>query len=321
MKKILILASAAALLAGCSESEPAPGTGHGAEKPIKAVAAIEGLQGKAVIAGADATLTGLTFLRLDDVATNKADGFDFSGTAAITGCSRASDGTIGFGTPQNYDKADDKTTYMRGFTTDNATVTPGSAAVWTIDGGTDILLTDIWNAGRYSAPGSNTMTFRHQLSRLEVICQGEQDVAASVVQACWGDVTSIELADAVPSLTYTYPTDAVTPSGTAADFALLKGTGYDASQPFEATAIPAYGSTTVFGSAMVCPQATVVKLKVTTAGKGVKEVVTTLNSLERAHIHKVTLTFNTDGQTIACAASTIEAWTDGTPGTGTVPGN
>lgn len=321
MRRILVLASAAILLVNCSKSEADRGTESGADKPIKAVAAIEGLSSKAVISGTNAILAELTFLRLDDLETAKTGSFDFSGVSEITGGSRAANGAIGFGATQNYDKAGDKTTYMRGFTTDNAVVTSGNSAVWTIDGATDILLTDVWNAGRYSAPGNNEMVFRHQLSRIEVICQGEENVAASVVQANWGDITSIGLVDAMPTLTYTYSTNAVTASGAKADFALLAGTEYDASKAFAATAIPAYGNTAVCGSAMVCPQTSVVKLKVTTAKKGEKEVTTSLNSLDRANIHRITLTFNADGVTVGCSVSTIEEWADGSPGTGTVPSN
>lgn len=306
----------ALMLAACSKSEPAEATG--AEKQIKTTSAIEGVGSKGVIAGADAALSGLTFLRIDDANASLAD-FDFSGVSEITGSSRAIGGAITFGLSQNYDKAGNKTAYLRGFTTENATVTTGEKAVWAIDGATDVLLTDVWNAGNYLAPVIGEVIFRHQLSRVEVICQGEQSVAASVMQAIWGDVASIELVNASPELTYTYAANAVTATGAPVDFALLKGTAYDAAQTFAATAIPAYGNTVVAGSAMVFPQTSAVTLKVTTAMKGDKEILTTLGALERAKIHKITLTFNTDGKTITPSVSTIEEWTDGTPGSGTVP--
>lgn len=322
MKQLLILASAVALMTGCAKSgTEISGGQHGADKQIRAISSIEGIATKAVIGQAQTALSGLTFLRLDEATPDQTSGFDFSGKTEITGSSRSSDGTVIFGTVQHYDKESDKTSYMRGFTTGGVTVATGSKAVWVIDGATDILLTDVWNAGRYSSPGNHTMLFRHQLSRIEVICQGEANVAASVVQAKWGDVSYIKLESMMPELTYTYAGDALTASGTAGDFLLLKGTGYNAAEPFEAVAIEPNGGTTVCGSAMVFPQTTTVKLKVRTVNMGEKVVTTTLNALERAKIHTITLTFNTDGQTIGCSASTIEAWTDGTPGSGTVSGN
>lgn len=320
MKKILLLASAVVLLVGCSKSEaPAEFPQPAGDKQIQATSTVEGVASKALIAG-DVQLSGLTFLRLDDAATDKTSGFNFSTATAVTGSSRAGGGVISFGSAQTYDRTGGKTAYLRGFTTDKATVNAGTSTVWTIDGATDILLTDVWNAGRHSAPVTTGMKFCHQLSRVEVICQGEAGVAAGVVRAAWGDVESIKLVDASPELTYTYATDAVTASGTAADFALLKGDEYDASKPFETVAIEANGGTTVCGAAMVFPQTTTVKLKVKTANKPEKEISTTLGKLDRANTHKITLTFNTDGVSVDCQSSAIEGWSEGTSGSGTVTG-
>lgn len=314
------------MLGACSKSESGD-TPDGNTRQIKAVSAIEGVASKAVIAGTDAALTGLQFLRVDDVSTNKTTSFDFSAATVITGGSRVAGGVITFGTSvtdgfDKYDKAGDKTTYMRGFTTDGATSTAGVKTEWAINGATDVLLTDVWNAGRYSLPGTNTMTFKHQLSRIEVVCKGEQNIHNDVTHDIWGNVTSIKVVDALPTLTYTYNTDAVTGTGTSADFPLLKEDTYDAAQPFAAKRILDYtAADAVFGSAMLWPLTSTVKLKVTTQNKAEQEISTTLSKMERAKIHKIVLTFNTDGKTITCTTSTIEEWEAGTGGTGSLPVN
>lgn len=312
MKKIFLAVATVLVIVSCSKNY--------VETPIQiqATSVIEGSNSKAVLTPS-AVLSDLVFLRLDDASATQSV-FDFSNAVAITSSSRASDGTITFGQEQTYDKSE-KYTYMRGFTTDKATVNALTSTVWAIDGATDVLLTDVWNAGVYTTPIRIGMEFKHQLSRIEVICQGEAGVDAAVLQDIWGDITNIKLVGSLPELTYTYSNNTVSGSGAATDFTLLKGTQYDAAQAFAATAVQVSGGTVVCGSAMVCPQTSVVKLKITTAKKTEREITTTLAKLERAKIHKITLTFGSDGKTITSTDSIIEDWGDGTPGSGSVSAN
>ena len=234
--------------------------------------------------------------------------------------SRAVGGAITFGTEHLYDKAQDKTTYMLGFKAEGSTVA-ASKVDWDINGANDILIANVWNAGRYSLPRTeDVITFKHQLSRIEVICKGEQNVSSSVIHSIWGNVTAITVVGVLPTLTYSLQKNTAQGTGIPADFALLKGNLYDAAQPFAPKQILGHSDTDeIFGAAMIYPLASTVELKITTENEGEKSVTTTLAAMERAKIHKITLTFNSKTKEIECTSSTIENWSNGDSGTGILP--
>ena len=313
MKRILMMACAVAALASCSKETNEPTMQGNAS--IKANSVIEGVTTRA-ITGTDAALSDIVFLRQDDASSNLGT-FDFSSSATISGIRAASGGAITFNPDQKYDQVNDETSYILGYhptgTLNNKVVT------WTPDGATDILMTDVWNAGRYSAPITTGMTFRHILARIEVICKAESGAALSVVQAMWGNIESIKFASALPTMTYTYSTNVVDATGSAADFTLLNGDTY-ATGAFTAVAIPANNSTAVTASAMLPPTAsTGISLKVKTVDQSEITVPIALSgNFVNGKIHKVTLTFNADGKKIDATASTIEDWTTGETGSGDV---
>lgn len=310
MKRILIMACAIAALASCSKEINEP-TVPGDAAQIKANSSIEGAATRA-IAGPNSALTGITFLRYDDAAADKTTGFDFSKSAVISG-NRATTGAITFAPTQQYDQVEDKTSYILGY--HPAGTLASEVATWTLDGATDILVTDVWNAGRYSSSNTSGMTFRHILARIEVACQAEGGATLSVVQAMWGDISSIKFVGALPNMTYTYATNAVATAGTAKDFTLLNGTTYTVGA-FTPVAIPANASTAVTASAMLPPvDATTISLKVKTASQAEITVPITLSGkFEKGKIHKVTLTFKANGKNIEATTSTIEDWTEGSTG-------
>lgn len=313
MKKILISAVVALTLTACAQNETETAVPENGTRQIEAVSDIEGVATRAVV-GTQAALDGIVFVRYDDVATNKTAGFDFSASAAISGSRAAGvSGAITFSPAQSYDKANDKTAYLVGY--HPAGTLTSKVATWTLDGATDILMTDVWNAGRYSSPLKTGMTFRHVLARIEVICQAESGSALSVVQAAWGNITAIKFADALPAMTYTYATNTVAASGTKADFPLLNGATY-AKGAFTAVGVPATGNKTVTASAMLAPvDSKTVTLKVTTATGGEKSLPITLSgNFEKGKVHTVTLTFKANGKDIDVTSSSIVDWGTGYAG-------
>ena len=338
-QKTILVTAAILMLAACSQSEIE--TEGQATRQIQATSVIEGAMTRALITG-DVALSNLTFLR-KDVESTTSSLTDFSSpTATITGCSRAtSGGAITFGSSQDYDK-EGKKTFLRGYTTEGIKTTNTRATVetteWTVNGKTDILLTDSWDAGTYTDSKNSGMTFKHLLSRIEVICQAEATSSSTldVVKAAWGKVTKIEVLDAYPEITYTHSTGAVAASGTTKAFELLKDyTSEDAT--FVTKDINANGTTTADAVAMIPPipltnsPSYSFQLKVTTAGAAVTtgqptQIEKTINvslsssagssneAMTAGQIHKVTLSFKADGKNISIAASTIETWTDGSTG-------
>ena len=339
-QKTILLTATLLILAACSQSEIE--TEERAPKEIKATSVIEGATTRAVIDGT-AEVTGLTFLRVD---TKNGTPTDFSSATKIESCSRATDGTITFGTTQNY-KTTGENAYFRGFTTEDIKTgnTTNGTTVWTPKGKTDILLTEVWDAGTYdnSKPGTSSpgdhMVFKHILSRIEVICQAEATSTSTleVVKAAWGQITKIEIF-AYPDITYTHNGGTVAASGTPIQaFELFAGYGDDDGK-FTNQDIVANGTTTTKAVAMIPPISATTngdekysfKLKVTTAGAAVtsgsqtpieKEITVDLNdgsnhnqSMGAGKIHTVTLSFKADGKGIAIAASTIQEWTAGNAG-------
>ncbi|MCD8093614.1 MAG: fimbrillin family protein [Bacteroides sp.] len=303
---------------------------------------IDGASTRAVITG-DVTLNNLTFLR-KDVAADAQTPSDFSSPDdTYTGGSRATGGAITLSSPApTYDQSG-KRTFLRGYTTEKLKASPTSGTTeWeNIDGKTDILLTDSWNAGTYTDPRPGTsgngdhMVFKHILSRIEVICQAEATATSKleVVQAAWGKVTKIEVLNAYSEITYTHSTDAVEASGTTKAFELLKD--YTESSTFVAIDIHENSYTTAADAVAMIPPIPLTnspsysfQLKVTTAGAAVAApdsptpIEKTINvslgnsnsAMTAGQIHKVTLSFKADGKSISIASSTIDPWSDGSTG-------
>ena len=355
-QKTILVTAALIMLTACSQSEVE--TEGQTTREIHATSVIEGASTKALIEGTDAALSDLTFLRVDIDASSGGtpSSYDFSSSSPITGSSRAtSSGKITFGssgTPQEYDKVSKKNAYFRGYTTEglkeSTSVTSSSVsptAVWEIKGTNDILMTDVWDAGNYSAPKTTGMIFRHLLSRIEVVCKAETGSSLDVVKAAWGKVTKIEVLNANPELKYTYSSNTIEASGTPAAFALHKDYTTTESPTTLEVDIRAsdYSEADVDAVAMIpvipltggSPSYSF-QLKVTTAGtktgdlQGEAIIIDQINvslnngsssnlAMEAGKIHKVVLTFKADGRTISCESSSIVAWdTTGNSGTGEV---
>lgn len=284
---------------------------------IQAVSTIENTTAsKALISGTDVALPSLGFVRVEDPANNLGT-YNFTGATPF-GATRAVGGVMTFVPAQPYDQVNGKCSYLLGYGPDIAPV--NDKVTWSVDGATDILKTDVWNAGTYTTSINTGMVFRHELARLEVVCQAEAGTALAIINSSWGDIESIKLKGTSPSLELDYATQLTAGAGTATDLTLLNGTSYTVGA-FTPVAVPANGSTAINAASMVVATGTpnITLLVKTAKSNGEKEIpITLLANFDKGKVHTVTLTFKANGKDIECTTSTIEDWTTGTTGGGNV---
>ena len=307
MKKIRILACIAFAFVSCSKSETVTNS-----RAIAVTSTIDEVATKAVVVASSSALTDITFVRADDVANNQTI-FNFSNTPSITGSRAAgANSPIAFSTnAPTYDVTADKYAYLRGY---HPVGTLSSEVVtWTPDGATDILMTDVWNAGRYTVPVSSGMVFKHILARIEVICKADIDDAHALVQDTWGDITAIKFVDVQPNIEYTYATNTLIADGTPIDFALLNSNTY--TEAFDQTAIPASSSSSaVTASAMIVPtEASTITLKVKAVNQAEQTIgpitLSTSGTFGAGKVHTITLTFKSRDKEIEVTSLTVTDWT------------
>lgn len=305
MKKFLFPLLVFTALSSCNK-EVTPGGDPGALKEIRLGSGITG-RTKAACDG-DVAIVGLQFLRKDATA---APG-DFSGCRAIPG-SRALGGVITFGEAQYY-AASGNTYFVSYFP---AGTVRSDVVTWNIDGKTDIMTAAVADAGTNTTPSTTaSLSYLHSLAQIEVICRASVDDNA--VQTRWGNITSIRLCDTPTTLCYAYNGLAVTPGVTKAGIALAAG---DYTADFTATAVPPSTNITPDAAGMFVPSASQsFRMEITTVAGGTRIVTIDLgegNSLKEGQKHVVTLTFQPNLKEIG-VSSTIEAWTEGAKGSGTI---
>ena len=325
MKHISLSLLAVAALCCCSkEVQEFPAPPH--DGVIRAFAGVETPGTKAVVTQATG-LSGVTFRLIHAFALPT----DFTTATALTGNIAATSGAITFSPDQHYDQVDDYTAWMIGYYP--AGTLNGNTVTWDIDGATDILRTEtVWDGGKYSGPRTTGMTFKHQLSQVEVVCEAVSGAALSAVQAAWGPVKSISFVDAPTTMTYDYAT-LTTTNGTVGGVKPLLA-DYDGTA-VSAFDIPVNGSTVINAAAMLAPVGRLdntisFKLLVVTDGPTADagdDITSTVNvkigasdaeDMTRGKTHKVTLTFRIDGQQITANATTIDQWEAGATGSGNV---
>lgn len=305
MKKIRILACIAFAFVSCSKSETVTNS-----RAITVTSTIDEVTTKAVV-GSASELTNITFVRADDALSDLTI-VDFSSTPSITGSRAPGSNSAILFSPNalTYDMTANKYAYLRGY--HPAGTLSSGVVTWTPDGATDVLMTDVWNAGRYTAPVSAGMVFKHILARIEVICKADANDAHALVQETWGAIESIKFVGAQPRMKYTYETNTLVADGAATDFPLLNSNTYTG--VFAQTAIPASNSSTVTASAMIVPTGeSTITLKV----KAVKQVEQTIGPITllangtfgAGKVHIITLTFKAGDTDIEVTDLTVTDWT------------
>ena len=286
MKKTILIAIATTLLCSCNKEVDETGNITLPERPISIYTAIQSEktptvspQTRAPITGTDAELKDITFY-LWQSTNNTIDlsATPFSPFSSYTGTRAGSNtGAIIFneGSQPVYDQKENKYAFLVGCWANATATTADNSLTWTIDGKTDILISDLWCAGTYLAPitgaesgsGASPLTFKHRLAQLEVFCKAADGETLNDVQATWGNIKSIKLLDAYPQMNYDATTNKITGTGNKTAISLLKP---DYETAFEATAIQPHTATepaieTATAAGMYAPSDLIV-LRITTEG-------------------------------------------------------
>lgn len=304
--KNCILLIAALLAVSCVKTEVE--RPHEADGYIHVNAAIVG-EGTRAIAGPAAGLSGIQFLHATSTTDNLST-ISFAGMtpiAAERAATAAGAITFAAGSEPTY-ALSDATSYLQAY--HPMGVKSGDVVTWTPDGTVDILVSELWNGGKYTAPNTTTgLVFNHVLSQIEVVCRAKEDVATEILEAVWGKIQTITL-NAPTAVTYTYGTNVVAYGTTMKEHALLNGAGYAAA--FVPLPVPASTNTAVTAAAMLPAMDVAGKITLTvTTEKGAPIVVPVDLVVTAGHRHTVTLTFDPKEQIVEATSTTIKPWTVG----------
>lgn len=266
-------------------------------------------------------IVGLQFLRID--APSQPANFGGLTNSVITG-KRTGNATpttasaITFDNKQHYSATAANHSYFVSYFP--AGSMNSNVVTWDIDGATDILTSNVIDAGTNASHGAiPALNYRHELAQIAVICMAENGKQTQV-NTRWGDIKRITLKGTRAQMQYSYATLATTAFGGLKDINLLKGETYK--EEFAPVAIPAFGSTAVIACGMFMPSASQnFALEVDTANEGVKSLTINLGNgeqLARAKRHLVTLTFKESNTSEAeiLITSTVEQWSNGASGSG-----
>lgn len=323
MKKVFISLISLAMLYSCSDKESSL-LEKGLSNYIKVHATVEKMTVSKSVISSD-NVNGVNLLRVDQASQNPVPSDFGSATTPLVG--NLVDGKINFlGTTPEY-LHNNYYTYMVAYWP--AGKLANNNITWDIDGKTDILLSNTWCAGNYTNPISDGMVFNHQLSRLQVICKAQADVALEAVQDTWGQISSIEIVGVKPQLQLNTTSRAVAAEGSIHNSALLQN---DYNTAFTPIAIPASGNTTVNAATMQAPMTLAneyyslqLLVKTTKKAEGVTINVALKNKSDQklmgfdaGKIHTVTLTFKSTEKVIEVSSTTITPWADGYIGTNDV---
>lgn len=312
MKKVLLSALALAATIGCAR-QVSDDLGSDGLVAIQLGASVSGsVESKAAYNG-DVAVTGLQFLRKDAAAG--ALPTDFSGIVPISGNRTVGTGLIAFDNSQYYLPSGLNAYFVSYYPA--ASIVSG-IATWTIDGKTDVMTSNVVNAGNKGGVLTPVLNYRHELAQIEVILRAASD--GGLVQARWGKINQILLRSTPTTMSYAFNGFAVTPSTTTGTIGFASP---DYTTPFAQMDIPMSTNVLANAAGMFVPVASqYFALEVHTATEGVKVVTIDLgtgNVLAKGKKHTVTLTFsdrNTNPE--ITVGSTIDQWGVGANGNGTL---
>lgn len=231
--------------------------------------------------------------------------------------------SLKFDAPQYYNDDKDMYSHLKGYYPRNATFGKSTTveATWTINGSTDVMVSDYFRENRGASASPVAVKFQHMLSKITIQVVPESQIAVNY----WGTVDKVEIFD-VPSqvrhefdgdVENEYKVDSL--ANTKANITIKKldsGQTQDGDAPSIALEVDPTGKGKTFGQAMVYPDKAY-NLMITTSKGGVYGPVTaTIDGGAKPGInHVITLTFKSGEIT---ASTTVKPWEDGGTGTGTI---
>lgn len=234
--------------------------------------------------------------------------------------------SLKFDAPQYYNDDKDMYSHLKGYYPRNATFGKSTTveATWTINGSTDVMVSDYFRENRGASASPVAVKFQHMLSKITIQVVPESQIAVNY----WGAVDKVEIFD-VPSqvrhefdgnVANQYKVDSL--ANTKANITikeLKSGQTQDDDAPSTMLEVDGAGKgkTKVLGQAMVYPDETY-RLKIhTSVGGEYGPVIATINDggAKPGMNHVITLTFKSGEIT---ASTTVKPWEDGGTGTGTI---
>lgn len=226
----------------------------------------------------------------------------------------ASGNTIAFGNAQYYHGDQNTKSFLKGYYPKTATLTKASTvtATWTIDGSTDLMVSDYLEGSKVNVGTAIPLEFKHLLSKITINIVAENATIANR----WGTVSAIKIKNQPISIIHEFngvPADqyksnlAGTPG--SSDITVRKVVaGQITDAAAETLAIPA-GTAKSFGQVMLYPAATY-SIEVTTSLGGTPSPIPAVIENAGAQAgknHVITLTFKTGEIT---ATTTVKQWED-----------
>lgn len=344
--KITSICALALLITACSnDNDPINGGQGGAEKnEIKLGTSV--MTRASVESEGEGFLTkpgsiDIAFLRAPDseivelpdvwkdavVGTQATPGFTTGTvTATLTRVSGQNRNLLEFDEPQYYNNDVAKYSHLKGYyPTNNVTFEKSTTveATWTINGSTDVMVSDYFRENRGASASPVAVKFQHMLSKITIQVVPESQIAVNY----WGAVDKVEIFD-VPSqvkhefdgnVANQYKVDSL--ANTKANITIKEldsGQTQDGDAPSTMLEVDGAGKgkTKVLGQAMVYPDETY-RLKIhTSVGGEYGPVTATIDGGAKPGMnHVITLTFKSGEIT---ASTTVKPWEDGGTGTGTI---
>lgn len=225
--------------------------------------------------------------------------------------------TILFDDAQYYHGSPTMKSFLKGYYPETATLTKASAApenvtaTWTIDGATDLMVSNYLEGTKANAGVAIPLEFRHLLSKITIKIVAENAAAA----AGWGNVSSVVINNQPTKITHTF--DGVSANAYASAIAATPDEQpitirkVTAGQITDAAADPLAitATSTSFGQAMVYPAATYSITVATTLGGTPAAINATIDGsgAQAGMNHVITLTFKAG---VITATTTVKQWED-----------
>lgn len=315
-KQILILIALAGMaVVSCSKNEQ-DNLPINIDGRINVCVSISGQTITKTLVDNNTELSGISFLHAQ-IASSEATTVDFSGQMPFLGARAAGKvGPITFeaGKEPLYDRSD-KTSYLMAY---SPAVSPANDPVagvvtWTPDGATDILVSNLWNAGTYEAPtATGIFKLNHALAQI-LVYMGDlmaSDFEYEAIRETWGKITAVEIKDVQPSLTFNYATNALASGGAKKNFAMHNGNRDFIAGDFVPADITA--GTVQIAEVMIPPTGqSQLTLIISSQKQGTIEVPVTLprsETVTAGNVYQIRLGCDIADKTIWAIGSTITPW-------------